>query len=442
MKKNYSLVFLVLLTFFVISFLSNIIGPLIPEMIEDFRLSLTMAAFLPFSFFIAYGLMSIPAGIWLSRSGEKRVMVQAFVVSFTGALLFAIFPNFIMATISLFLIGTGMAMLQVVINPLLRTAGGKENLAFYSIMGQLFFGLASFLSPLVYSYIVTNYHGQNGNFWNRMLANIVPQNLSWITLYWFFSMISMLMVIVISLFRFPKVSLKEDEKVGAYKTYISLIKKPAVILFFLGIFFYVGSEQGTANWMSKFLSMYHGYDPQTTGAHAVSSFWGLMTAGTFLGLILVKIFDGRTILVSFTVAAISCLSLSLFSGKEIALLCFPLIGFFAAVMWPIILSLGLNSVKEHHGPLSGILITAIAGGAVVPLIIGWLGDMLGLKFGMFFLYISFGYVLSIGLWAKPLVKNKTFDFINRKSKTNNDVKTNQELKLLNECNEAKIIKSC
>jgi fucose permease len=416
MKKNYSLVFLVLLTFFVISFLSNIIGPLIPEMIEDFRLSLTMAALLPFSFFIAYGLMSVPAGIWLCRSGEKKVMIRAFVMSFIGALLFAVFPIYFMTVISLFLIGTGMAMLQVVINPLLRTAGGEENLAFYSIMGQLFFGLASFLSPLVYSYIVTNYQGENGNFWNRMLADIVPQNLSWIILYWLFSVISLVMVIIISLFRFPKVSLKEDEKAGSYETYIGLIKKPTVILFFLGIFFYVGSEQGTANWISKFLSMYHGYDPQTTGAQTVSLFWGLMTAGTFLGLLFVKIFDGRKILVSFTIAAITCLSLSLFGSKKIALLCFPLIGFFAAVMWPIILSLALNSVKEHHGSLSGILITAIAGGAIVPLIIGWLGDLLELKYGMFFLYISFGYVLSIGIWARPLVRNKTFAFIDKNSK--------------------------
>jgi len=87
MKKNYWLVFLVLLTFFVISFLSNIIGPLIPEMIEDFGLSLTMAALLPFSFFIAYGLMSIPSGIWLARYGEKLTMLFVCPVSglFYGA---------------------------------------------------------------------------------------------------------------------------------------------------------------------------------------------------------------------------------------------------------------------------------------------------------------------------------------------------------------------
>jgi MFS transporter, FHS family, L-fucose permease len=330
MKKNYRLVFLILLTFFVISFLSNIIGPLIPEMIEDFKLSLTMAALLPFSFFIAYGLMSIPSGIWLARYGEKSVMLIAFLISFSGALMFAIFPGYIMALSSLFLIGTGMAMLQVVINPLLRVAGGEENLAFYSIMGQLFFGLASFLSPLVYSYLAVNFPGSGQtNLFKNIFNFLVRENLSWITLYWMFALISLIMVLVISFFRFPKVSLKEDEKIGAYETHIGLIKNPTVILFFLGIFFYVGSEQGVANWTSKFLSVQHGYDPQTTGARAVSWFWGLMTIGTFLGLFLVKMFDSRKVLLVFTASAITCLSFSLFGTSKISLIALPAIGFFA-----------------------------------------------------------------------------------------------------------------
>jgi len=420
MKTNYYLVFLVLLTFFVISFLSNIIGPLVPEIIEDFQLSLTMVALLPFAFFIAYGIMSIPSGILVERYGGKWVMLYAFGISFIGAILFATFPNYLIAIASLFLIGTGMAMLQVVINPLLRVAGGEENLAFYSTMGQLFFGLASFLSPLVYSYFATNLRqGTGSNFLKKILASVVPENLSWIALYWIFSAISLIMVVVISLFRFPKVSLKEDEKVGAYKIHIALIKNPTVILFFLGIFFYVGSEQGVANWMSKFLSVYHGFDPQTTGARAVSWFWGLMTAGTFAGLFIVKIVDSRKVLVGFTAAAIICLTLSIFGNKNISLFSFPLIGFFASVMWPIVLSLALNSVKEHHGSLSGILITAIAGGAIVPFIIGWLGDITNLKYGICFLYITFGYVLSVGLWAKPLVKNKTFEFVNKRTRLEN-----------------------
>ncbi|MEP1017476.1 MAG: MFS transporter, partial [Maribacter dokdonensis] len=94
-------------------------------------------------------------------------------------------------------------------------------------------------------------------------------------------------------------------------------------------------------------------------------------------------------------------------SKEIALIGFPLIGFFISVMYSVIFSLALNSVKEHHGSLSGILCTGIAGGAVIPFIVGGLGELMTLKMGMFFLIIPLGFILSIGFWAKPLVNNKT-----------------------------------
>lgn len=406
MKKNYALVVLVLLTFFVISFLTNIIGPLIPEIIQSYQLSLTMVSFLPFAFFIAYGVMSIPAGILTEKYGEKTVMLSAFTISFAGALLFAVYPNYIMSIVSLFLIGAGMAMLQVVINPLLRTAGGEAEFSFFSILAQLFFGLASFISPLVYSYLVLHLNeDQEQSALLQLLSALVPENLPWVSLYWIFAVIAFLMVGIVMLFRFPKVILNEDEKPGALATHVQLLKNPTVILFFLGIFCYVGSEQGVANWMSEFLSAYHGYNPQTTGAHIVAWFWGMMTAGTFVGLFLVKLFDSRYIIISFTMAAIISLTAALFGSATVALYAFPAIGFFAAVMYPIIISLGLNSVEEHHGSFSGILITGICGGAVVPLIIGFIGDHINLRTGMLFLYISFGYILTIGIWAKPLISN-------------------------------------
>jgi len=405
-KKNYALVVLVLLTFFVISFLTNIIGPLIPEIIQSYQLSLTMVSFLPFAFFIAYGVMSIPAGILTEKYGEKTVMLSAFTISFAGALLFAVYPNYIMSIVSLFLIGAGMAMLQVVINPLLRTAGGEAEFSFFSILAQLFFGLASFISPLVYSYLVLHLNeDQEQSALLQLLSALVPENLPWVSLYWIFAVIAFLMVGIVMLFRFPKVILNEDEKPGALATHVQLLKNPTVILFFLGIFCYVGSEQGVANWMSEFLSAYHGYNPQTTGAHIVAWFWGMMTAGTFVGLFLVKLFDSRYIIISFTMAAIISLTAALFGSATVALYAFPAIGFFAAVMYPIIISLGLNSVEEHHGSFSGILITGICGGAVVPLIIGFIGDHINLRTGMLFLYISFGYILTIGIWAKPLISN-------------------------------------
>ena len=408
MKRNYFLVGLVFVIFFVISFLTNIIGPIIPDIIKSFSLSYFMVAFLPFSFFIAY-IMSIPAGMLLEKYHEKKIMAAAFLVAAFGAFLFAVIPVYSVAIISLFLIGFGMAMLQVAINPLLRTAGGEEHFAFNSVFAQLFFGAASFLSPQLYSYLVNNLQtgNSNENVLLSTLSNLVPQELPWVSLYWIFAVVSLLMVIIILLIRLPKVELQEDEKTGAWKTIKELFKTKTVILYFIGIFAYVGTEQGIANWISEFLSKYHGFDPQTIGADTVSYYWGLLTVGCVLGLVLLKLFDSKLVLRIFTIAAMICLAIALFSEGNTPLYFFPAAGFFLSVMWSVVFSLGLNSLDKHHGSFSGILCTGIIGGAIVPLIIGFISDFIGLRFGMLFLFLTLGYIFSISIWANPLIKNET-----------------------------------
>jgi len=386
-----------------------------PDIIKGFHLSLTLVALLPFAFFIAYGVVSIPTGMLVEKYKEKKIMITGFIVAFFGALLLALVPNYLTAVISLFLIGSGMAMLQVVINPLLRTSGGEEHYSFNSVMAQLIFGIASFISPNVYSYFVlhlNNSENVKGSFLS-VFSSFVPADLPWISLYWVFTVICLVMILIILFSKFPKVELNTDEKAGALQTHIMLFKKPVVILFFIGIFCYVGTEQGVANWISQFLYTYHGYDPQTTGADAVAYFWGLMTAGGVIGLLLLKIMDQRKVLIIFTLLALVSLTLALFGSAKISFIAFPLVGFFASVMYPGIFSLALNSVKEHHGSFAGILVTGIIGGAVIPLIIGWLGDHFGLRSGMLFIYITMGYILSIGFWARPLITNKTIDLFKK-----------------------------
>jgi fucose permease len=407
MKRSMGIVLLVFLIFFVISFLTNILGPLVPDIIKGFSLSLTLAGFLPFSFFVAYGVMSIPAGVLLDRFGQKPILIAAFVLAFGGSFLFASFPTFTVALMSLFMIGIGMTMLQVAINPLLRVAGGEEHFAFYSVMGQLVFGSASFLSPHVYSYLVTNLHGESAGGVLGLLSRVVPSDLPWVSLYWVFTLVTLAMILVLFAVRLPKVELKEDEKAGAASSYLELLKDRYVWLFFFGIFAYVGTEQGVANWVSRFLETYHGLDPQVEGARAVSYFWGLLTAGCLLGLVLLKLFDARKVLVWFSAAAMASLAIALVGPVGISYIAFMMVGFFLSVMWSVVFSLALNSVAQHHGSFSGILCTGIVGGAVVSALVGWLGDLYGLRIGMTILFVSLGYILSIGLWAKPLIDNAT-----------------------------------
>jgi len=409
MKRSYYMVGLVFATFFVISFLTNILGPIIPDIIRSFHVSLAAAALLPFSFFIAYGAISIPAGFLVEWWGEKRVMLVFFAVAFAGALFFALFPVYSVAIASLFLLGGSMAALQVAINPLLRVAGGEEHFAFNSAFAQLIFGSASFVSPQIYSYIVQNFGGpsRDKSLLLHFLERLVPASLPWVSMYWIFTVVILLMLLLLQASKFPPVERTSEERAGTAGIYRHLLKKPIVLLSFISVFLYVGSEQGTADWISQFLAQYHGYDPHTTGASAVAWFWGLLTAGCGLGMLLLKLFDSRKVLLGFSIGALASLTVALFGSGTAARLAFPLIGLFASVMWPIIISLGLNSVAEHHGPLAGILCAGIMGGAVVPLIIGRLGDSFGLRAGMMFLYFTFGWVLCVSLWANPLIVNET-----------------------------------
>jgi len=407
--RNYGMVALIFLTFFVISLVTNVIGAINPDVGQSFHLSLTLVGLLPFAFFIAYGVMSIPSGMLLEKCPEKPVMIAAFSLAFAGAMLISLLPSYPVFLLSLFMIGAGMAALQVAINPLLRVSGGEEHFAFNSVMAQLIFGGASFLSPLIYSYFVGNIGqpGGEGKPLVGLMAKFVPPALPWLSVYWVFTALVIVMIVVLAAVRFPLVVKKDDERAGAWTTHKALFKNKIVLLFFLGIFTYVGTEQGVSFWISKFLNIYHGYNPKTVGASKVSLFWGLMTVGGILGLVLLKLFDSRKVLVGFAAAAIIFLSLALFGPGPLALVMFPLMGFAASVMWPIIFSLALNSLPAHHGSFSGILCTGIIGGALVPLIVGRLGDMFGLRQGMFFLYLTLGYILSIGLWAKPLILNET-----------------------------------
>ena len=175
----------------------------------------------------------------------------------------------------------------------------------------------------------------------------------------------------------------------------------------LGIIAYVGTEQSLADWMSQFLSTYHHFSPAREGAHAVDLFWGLMSIGCVLGMALLRLRDAKLVLAVFTTLALGCVGLALFGSAEVSLLAFPATGFFLSVMWSIIFSLALNSVSRHHGAFSGILCTGILGGAVVPLLVGMLGDRLGLRLAMLTVFVTLGFILSIAFWARPLIRNET-----------------------------------
>lgn len=409
MTRSLPIVGFVLFIWIVISFVTNIIGPVMPIIIDHYSLSLTMAAFLPFSFFLAYGIASIPASMLVEKWGFKKAMLVAFGVNFLGCLSFYLIPVYAVALGALFVIGIGMAMLQVIINPLMRTAGGEENFAFYSVMGQLVFGLASFLSPFAFTYFVTRLPFVDDAIGiTAILQNLAPDGLPWVLLYGLFASVFVLLLVIVSTMRLKGVEIPNEERAEDLSVYRDLLKKRHVWLFFLGLIAYVGTEQGIATWMSEFLNVVHGVDPETTGAVSVGRFWGLMSVGCLVGLLVLKILDSRIVLRIFTGLAIVGVLAAFTGSKDVALIAFPALGFFISVMFSIIFSLALNSMQSHHGAFSGILCTGIFGGALIPLLVGILGDWIGIRAAMFFLLIPILYIGAISFWARPLIENSRF----------------------------------
>lgn len=391
MRHRALIVGYILLIWFVISFVTNLIGPLMPVLIEDFKLSLGMAGFLPFSFFLAYGLVSIPGGLLVERRGARYTLALAFALNLLGALAIALWPVYAVVIGGLFIIGLGMALLQVVINPLMRTAGGEAHFAFYSVLGQLVFGLASFLSPWVF----------------QQLMSEPSTARPWVSFYWGFGLVFVALLLLNQRLPLPAVELRDDERMGGRAAYRELLARRDVWCFFIAIVAYVGTEQTLANWMSQFLASQHGYSATAEGADAVGRFWGLMSLGCLLGLGLLKLLDSRRVLLGFGVAAIGCCAAALYGSAAVSLLAFPLSGFCLSVMFSVLFSLALNSVPLHHGAFSGILCSGILGGAVLPMLVGQLADLSSLRVAMSLVFVTLAYICSAAFWARPLIVNDT-----------------------------------
>jgi FHS family L-fucose permease-like MFS transporter len=227
MPRNRYLVVIVLLTFFVISLVTDILGQIVPDIISSFHVSLTAAGLLACAFFIAYGLMSIPAGVLVERFTEKPVMVAAFLIGRLGSLSFALFPRYRVAIVSLFLIGAGMATLQVAVNPRQRVAGGEEHYAFNSTLAQLVFGSASFVSPRIYSYLVLNLNRRSSgqNAFLQVLGRSTPAGLPWASMDWIFAAFTLRMVAILSFSGFPQ-SCIAAWRVSAWSGCISSLGSP------------------------------------------------------------------------------------------------------------------------------------------------------------------------------------------------------------------------
>jgi FHS family L-fucose permease-like MFS transporter len=287
-KRNYYIVALIMLTFFVISFLTNVIGALNPDFIKGFDLSLTLAAFLPFRVFYCLRSGIYPDGYAARKIQGKKDHDRRFCGGLCRVAAAGRNPQLYQCDHLTFPHRQWHG----------DVAGGDQPIVAHvrrrgALCVQLRTGATDFWGRFFYQpdgLLLFRTKSKRTTFGdNGPVQRHSSRNLPWISLYWIFGVISLLMIVIIRVSRFPVVELKADEEVGPLQTHIMLFKKRVVVLFFIAMICYVGTEQGIANWISKFLETYHHYDPQTRGADTVAYFWGMMTAGGVVGLFLLEV---------------------------------------------------------------------------------------------------------------------------------------------------------
>jgi FHS family L-fucose permease-like MFS transporter len=393
--KARSVLFLTFAVFFILGGVTNINDVLIPKLKNLYQLSHFEANLVQFAFFMSYALFSIPAGMLVARIGYVRGFVAGFLVVAAGALLFlpaansGIYASFLAA---LFVIGGGITLLQVGMNPVTIALGPKETSHSRLTFAQLFNSIGVFL--MVYGGAELMLGKESG---------VDPSTLSGAALQAHrvaesavighaYMWLAAAMAAIAGLFWFWRSALDKaeavDVKVGG--TLALFLNNARVRFGALCIFTYVGAEVAIGSNLIAYLT-----DDGVMGITAVEAgrmlalYWGGAMVGRFFGGFVLRMFKPGLVLTAFAATAIALILLSGMSSGAIAGWSLVLVGFFNSLMFPTIFSLGTEGLTDD----------AIVGGALVPPLFGLVADGAGLKLALVVPIICYAIIATFGLWA-------------------------------------------
>lgn len=390
------LFFVTVLLYISFGLLSSVIGVIIDRFQTEYQVSLGVAALLPFAFFLAYGLTSIPFGIAMDKYGAKSVLLTGTVLMALGSLLCYFSNNYIIVILVIFLVGVGVTAIQVAGNPFIRELDAPSkytaNLTIVIGIGSLGYALSPLLVPLMQS---------NG--------------FSWKSVYLIFAVINAVILVILFLSKFPDIRLIEEERINASKI-SALLKSPLLLAYSLGIFLYVGAEVSTSSYIITYMNKIHGLDntksfwgsgtfmntmfPSKT-ALVLALFWLLQAIGRLIISPMMKYISERKLFIAHSFCTLVTLLIAITTSNEtLSLVMFALTGYFTCASFTSVFSAAINSFKENHGTISGILGTAIVGGAFVGWLVGYTGEQWNMRWAMLINLLAFAYVFALAVWGK------------------------------------------
>jgi FHS family L-fucose permease-like MFS transporter len=423
-NKSYKSAFIFLTSlFFLWGFITVLVDPLIPRLKEVFELTYFQSGLIQFAFFGAYLLLSIPAGFILSKIGYKKGIILGLLIMGTGCLLFypaASSRLFILFLLAVFVLASGMTILQVAANPYVTALGSEETASSRLNLSQAFNSLGTAIAPAIGAMFILSDKIKTSDeiaalseadkevYFAAEASNV---QLPFVAIGVFTLVLAGIFVYV----QLPKL-LQKAPKGG----YISLLKKPSLVMGAIGIFVYVGAEVAIGSYLTNYFrdmnlaeaivnsptmksisewivgSDLADLDSKAIVGAFVTFYWSGAMIGRFIGAYLTKIIDPARVLISFAIGALLMILISMNTVGFVSMWSILAVGLFNSIMFPTIFSLALGGLDELKPQASGILCTMIVGGAIIPPLYGLCTDNFGFKTALILVLVCYGYIMFYG----------------------------------------------
>ena len=351
----------VMLAFFTMGFV-DLVGIASNYVKSDLHLSDAVANTMPSLVFFWFLVFAVPTGMLMNRIGRRRTVLLSIAVTLLSLLLAMVGSSFPLMLCAFSLLGIGNALMQTSLNPLVATVVQGGNLASTLTFGQFVKAIASFLAPYIAVWGAT--------------AQLPTFGLGWKVLFPIYAVVA-----VVALLLLASTPINEDEPSGQRATgfldCVRLLRRPVVLLSFIGIVCHVGIDVGTNATAPKILMERLGMGLDEA-AFATSLYFAFRTVGSLTGAMLLRVVKGR-IFFALSVAMMLAAMAGMAWGASLAVLyaAIALVGYGNSNIFPMIFAEALRSDSEHANEVSGLMVMGLAGGALFPLVMGLASDAVG-----------------------------------------------------------------
>ena len=395
--------------FFIWGFITCLNDILIPHLKAVFTLSYTQAMLVQFCFFAAYFVVSVPSGYLLKKISYKAGIVTGLAIASIGCLLFypaANLQSYSLFLVALFVLASGITLLQVAANPYVTLLGKPESASSRLTITQAFNSLGTTIAPYFGALIVLAAAVKSTDEIAKLnsLELSTYQSLQAAAVqipYLGLATLLLLMAIVFALIKLPDIQLADIE-LDKLKSESILEKTSAwayrhLVLGALGIFMYVGAEVCIGSFLISFL-----IEPQVAGLSIVdagkyaSFYWGGAMVGRFLGAMIMQKVPANKLLTFNALIAVMLVLTAVMGSGQLVMWAVLAVGLCNSIMFPTLFSLAINGLGQHTLQGSGILCTAIVGGAILPLIQGVFADSVGIQNAFIIPALCYAYIVFYG----------------------------------------------